>query len=66
MKLINADEVAEKLGVPVSWVYERTRERTPAGKRIPHIRLGKYRKFIESAIDEWLTRQHFSPKVQAE
>jgi predicted DNA-binding transcriptional regulator AlpA len=54
MKLLDAEAVANKLGVPITWVYERTRERTPVEKRIPHIRLGKYRKFVESVIDQWI------------
>lgn len=54
MKLIDAEAVAGKLGVPITWVYERTRERTPREKQIPHIRLGKYRKFNEAEVDRWI------------
>lgn len=44
--LLTASEVAELLGVPKSWVYERSR----AG-RIPTVTLGRYRR---EAIDAWV------------
>jgi len=43
------------LNVPVSWVYERTRRRGAA--RLPHLKLGKYLRFEEHAIREFLDRQ---------
>jgi excisionase family DNA binding protein len=48
-KLLTAQEVAERLGVTPAWVWTQTR----AGL-IPHVRLGRYRRFREEAIDEWL------------
>jgi excisionase family DNA binding protein len=45
-KLLPADELAERLGVPESWV--RTEER--AG-RIPGVRLGKYVRFKLSVVE---------------
>ena len=50
-RLLTATDVAEKLAVPKSWVYAETR----AG-RLPHVPLGRYRRYQEAAIDEWLTR----------
>ncbi len=41
-KLMNVKEAASSLGVPVSWVYQRTRK---GGKAIPHIRVGKHIRF---------------------
>lgn len=46
--LLTAGQVAERLQVPVSWVYAQAR----AG-RIPHLRLGRYRRFRTEAIDAW-------------
>lgn len=47
-KLINVKEVASSLGVPVSWIYQRTR-RGPKG--VPHIRVGKHIRFnLEEVI----------------
>jgi excisionase family DNA binding protein len=53
--LLTAHEVAELLNVPVSWVYERTRRRGAA--RLPHLKLGKYLRFEEQAVREFLERQ---------
>lgn len=47
--LLQPTEVAERLGVPTSWVYAEAR----AG-RIPHVRLGRYVRFRADAIDEWV------------
>jgi excisionase family DNA binding protein len=49
--LLDADEVAKMLGVKPSWVYARAR----AGE-IPHVALGRYRKFRPDAIDAWLRK----------
>ena len=53
--LLTAYEVAEFLRVPVTWVYERTRKRGAA--RLPHLKLGKYLRFEEQAVREFLDRQ---------
>jgi excisionase family DNA binding protein len=50
--LIGINEMAEKLDVPVSWLYSRTRT-----NEIPHYKVGKYRKFDESEVFEWLKLQ---------
>jgi excisionase family DNA binding protein len=50
-RLLTADDLAVKLAVPKSWVYAETR----AG-RLPHVPLGRYRRYREDAVDEWLTR----------
>ena len=47
--LLTVDDVAERLGVTKDWVWAQAR----AG-RIPHVRLGRYRRFREEAIEEWL------------
>ena len=51
-KLLTAEELAKRLGVPESWV--RTEERL---RRIPSVRAGKYVRFklsnIERALAEW-------------
>jgi excisionase family DNA binding protein len=48
-KLLTADQLAERLGMKTEWVWAQAR----AG-RIPHVRLGRYRRFRESAVEEWL------------
>jgi len=40
--LITVKELAKKINVPVSWIYQRTRL---GAKAIPHVRIGKYVRF---------------------
>lgn len=47
--LLTAAEVAELLGVPVSWVYEQSRR-----GGIPTVTLGRYRRFRREAIERWV------------
>jgi excisionase family DNA binding protein len=53
-RILNIVEVAKLLRVPVSWVYERARRRS--FDRIPHFKLGKYLRFSEKAVLDWLER----------
>jgi excisionase family DNA binding protein len=53
--LIGIKELAKKLNVPVSWLYSRTRT-----KDIPFYRVGKYVRFSESEVWEWLEKQNES------
>ena len=50
--LIGINEMAEKLDVPVSWVYSRTRT-----NEIPHFRVGKYVKFDPEKVMLWVQEQ---------
>jgi excisionase family DNA binding protein len=50
-KLLTAEEVAGRLDVGVKWVWAQAR----AG-RIPHVRLGRYKRFRSEAIDAWLVQ----------
>lgn len=47
--LVTAEAVAEHLGVPVSWVRESTRSGA-----IPHVQLGRYRRYRLTDVDTWL------------
>ena len=51
--LIGINEIASKLNVPVSWIYARTRTND-----IPHYKVGKYVRFSESEIWEWLKEKN--------
>jgi len=46
--LLNAEQAAELLGVPKSWVFAEAR-----ADRIPHVRLGRYVRFDGDALDQW-------------
>jgi excisionase family DNA binding protein len=48
-RLLTVEEVAERLGVTKDWVWAQAR----AG-RIPHVQLGRYRRFREEALERWL------------
>jgi excisionase family DNA binding protein len=48
-RLLSAEEIAELLERKTQWVWAQAR----AG-RIPHVRLGRYRRFRESAVEAWL------------
>ena len=50
--LLTVHEVAELLRVPVSWVYERTRQR--GMNRLPHLKVGKYVRFRLAEVEEYL------------
>jgi excisionase family DNA binding protein len=47
--LLTADQVAQKLGVPKTWVYEQSRR-----GRIPTVTLGRYRRYRAEAIARWV------------
>jgi excisionase family DNA binding protein len=49
--LLTADEVAALLRVRTGWVYAQTR-----ANRIPHVRLGRYVRFRQDAIEQWIAR----------
>jgi excisionase family DNA binding protein len=48
-RLLTVDDVAERLGVTKDWVWAQAR----AG-RIPHVQLGRYRRFREEVLEQWL------------
>jgi len=56
--LLTAEELAERLKVRRSWIFEQTRARTkaryPRRRPLPTIRMGKYVRFSWSAVSEWL------------
>jgi excisionase family DNA binding protein len=48
-RLLDAKEIAERLGVPESWVRESARSGA-----IPHLRLGRYVRFDLADVERWL------------
>lgn len=51
-RLLTAGEVADFLAVKESWVREATRD-----GRLPHLRLGRYRRYRREDIERWLDEQ---------
>jgi excisionase family DNA binding protein len=54
--LLTAAEAAELLNVPKSWIYRETR----AG-RLPHVQLGRYRRFDPDTLEAWAAAQVRGP-----
>jgi len=54
-RLLTVHEVAHLLQVPSSWVYERTRRR--GQEQLPHLKIGKYLRFEESALVDFIRSQ---------
>ena len=53
---LTVSELASKLKVPKSWIYGRTR-RAGAGS-IPKLKVGKYLRFVETDVMDWLRKQN--------
>ena len=51
-ELITISELSQKLKVPVSWLYSRTRER--GENTIPLVKVGKYLRFNYETVRQWL------------
>ncbi len=52
-RLLSAGEVAALLSVPESWVRQETR-----ADRMPHLTLGRYRRYRRADVLEWLETQN--------
>ena len=52
VSLLTPKELAKRLNVPVSWVYDRTRRGGP--DKLPHLKIGKYIRFDEVEVLEHL------------
>jgi excisionase family DNA binding protein len=52
-RLITVEELADKINVPVSWIYQRTRL---GPKAIPHVRIGKYIRFNPDEVVEFFRK----------
>jgi len=54
-RLVDVNDLAQYLGVPTSWVYDRT---SADPQRIPHFKIGKYLRFDVKSEEfkTWLNR----------
>ena len=57
-RLLTAAEVGDFLAVKESWVREATRD-----GRLPHLRLGRYRRYRLADIERWLAEQQAGGRV---
>ncbi len=53
---VDIKAAAAFLGVPVGYLYERTRPNGPRGT-VPHVKLGKYVRFRLSELEAWAKGQ---------
>jgi excisionase family DNA binding protein len=56
--LLNAKQAAELLNVPPSWLLAQARR-----DAIPHIRLGRYVRFVASDLEQWAQQRARGPKA---
>ena len=54
-QLLKPQQLAALLGVPTSFIYDRTRQNAP--DPIPHFKLGKYVRFDLAQVQEWLVER---------
>lgn len=59
-RLISPKELAEKTGLPISWIYAKTESNA-----LPHLKLGRYVRFVPSEVSRWFEAQHRGPRVEA-
>ncbi len=59
-RLLAVEEVAEMWQLPRSWIYERTRRR--GLEQLPHFRLGKYLRFEEKVVRQFLEQRQVGTK----
>jgi excisionase family DNA binding protein len=57
-RLLTPQQLAEQLGVTKGWVYARSREwmKSDGRRGIPTVKLGRYYRFREDAIERYLTQ----------
>ena len=53
-RLLTVEQVAARLQVPLSWVYRRTMHNSD--NKLPVIKIGKYNRIRESALEKWISR----------
>jgi excisionase family DNA binding protein len=54
-ELLTPQELASRLKVGLGWVYAQTRQK--GDDAIPRIKCGKYLRFSERDVSNWLERQ---------
>lgn len=59
-QLLDANEAAELLGVPATWLLAEARR-----ARIPHIRLGRYVRFNRETLLAWVSHLERGPVPSA-
>ena len=58
--LLTVQEMAKRINVPESWIYQRTRL---GQKAIPHVRVGKYVRFNPDEVVSFFRKKGETPEV---
>lgn len=56
--LLNAEQAADLLNVPKTWVLAEAR-----ADRIPHVRLGRYVRFESDDLEAWWAERRRGPRA---
>lgn len=59
-RLLDANDVAAMLALPVRWVRQATRD-----GRLPHVKLGRYRRYDREDVLAWVEAQKSGGRVSA-
>lgn len=54
-ELLTIDELSQRLKVPPSWIYDKTRRKGPG--TIPAVRVGKYLRFNLGSVLDWCQKK---------
>ena len=56
VEILNTAGLAAKLTTPESWIRSRVQPRCPESERIPHLRLGRYIRFLWNSpeLNDWI------------
>ena len=59
LEILTPQQVAERLQVPVSWIYEQSRNRSSirVPDPLPHMKLGRYLRYDWHKVIAWMERQ---------
>lgn len=60
--LLTIGEISERLKVRKSWIYRQTKRHGPGS--IPRLKVGKYLRFNEAAVMNWIQKQNDPPEVR--
>jgi hypothetical protein len=52
--ILTPGELADRLKVDVSWIYEKSRKRGKNDRPLPVLRCGRYLRFVWPDVCEWL------------
>jgi len=65
-EILTVEQVAARLQIPMSAVYEKTRFRgaRTSVTTLPHRRVGKYLRFLASEVDAWFLALPTSAKAK--